>query len=44
MTPDDTDRRLIAALRDDGRAPVSTLAADLGLTRGTVRTLSLIHI
>ena len=38
MTPDDTDRRLIAALRDDGRASISTLAATLDLARGTVRT------
>lgn len=41
MTPsaslDETDRRLIAALRDDGRASISTLAATLGLARGTVR-------
>lgn len=34
---DETDRRLIAALRDDGRASVSTLSATLGLARGTVR-------
>ncbi len=33
----DADRRLIAALREDGRASVSTLAATLGLARGTVR-------
>ena len=38
MTLDDTDRRLIAALRDDGRASISTLAATLDLARGTVRT------
>lgn len=35
---DDTDRRLIAALKADGRASVSALADDLGLARGTVRT------
>lgn len=33
---DDLDRRLIAALRRDGRSPVSTLAADLRTTRTTV--------
>ena len=38
MNLDDTDRRLIAALRDDGRASISTLAATLDLARGTVRT------
>ena len=38
MTPDETDRRLIALLRDDARAPISSLAATLGLTRATVRT------
>ena len=35
---DDTDQRLIAALRRDGRASVSDLAAQLGLSRATVRT------
>lgn len=35
---DETDRRLIAALRDDGRASVATLSATLGLARGTVRS------
>ena len=35
---DDTDQRLIAALRRDGRAAVSDLAAHLGLSRATVRT------
>lgn len=35
---DDADRRLIAALREDGRASVSTLSATLGLARGTVRS------
>lgn len=34
---DETDQRLIAALRKDGRAPISTLAATLGLSRATVR-------
>ena len=34
---DDTDQRLIAALRRDGRAAVSDLAAHLGLSRATVR-------
>lgn len=35
---DDTDQRLLAALRRDGRAAVSDLAAQLGLSRATVRT------
>ena len=35
---DDTDRRLIGALRHDARASVSDLASLLGLTRTTVRT------
>ncbi len=35
---DDTDRRIVAALRDDGRASIATLSALLGLARGTVRT------
>lgn len=30
------DRRLIAALRRNGRAPVTALAAELGVTRATV--------
>jgi DNA-binding Lrp family transcriptional regulator len=34
---DDTDTRLIAELRRDGRASLSDLAARLGLTRATVR-------
>ncbi len=34
---DDTDQRLIAALRRDGRASVSDLAHRLGLARATVR-------
>lgn len=33
---DDTDRRLIALLRQDARQPVATLAARLGVARGTV--------
>ena len=32
---DDTDRELIAALREDGRASVATLARKLGVSRGT---------
>lgn len=36
-SPDATDQRLIAALRRDGRAALSALAADLGLSRATVR-------
>jgi len=35
---DDLDRRLIAALREDGRAPISKLAAILGVSRATVQT------
>ncbi|MFV0474506.1 MAG: Lrp/AsnC family transcriptional regulator [Pikeienuella sp.] len=35
--PDATDRRIMAALRADGRASISALAAGLGLARGTVR-------
>jgi DNA-binding Lrp family transcriptional regulator len=34
---DDTDTRLIAALRRNARASLSELAADLGLSRATVR-------
>lgn len=34
---DETDRRLLAALGRDARAPVSTLARDLGLARSTVQ-------
>jgi DNA-binding Lrp family transcriptional regulator len=34
---DDTDRRLLAALRRDARASHSALAAELGLSRTTVR-------
>ncbi|SJM68328.1 Lrp/AsnC family transcriptional regulator [Gulosibacter sp. 10] len=37
MTPlSELDRRLIAELRKDGRAPVSTLAQKLGVSRATV--------
>lgn len=32
----DLDRRLISALRADGRAPVARLAEELGVSRGTV--------
>ncbi|GAA1822770.1 Lrp/AsnC family transcriptional regulator [Nesterenkonia flava] len=32
----DLDRRLIAALRKDGRAPISALAEQLGVSRATV--------
>ncbi len=35
---DDTDRRLIAALTRDGRASVTTLAGQLGLSRATVQS------
>ena len=34
---DDLDRRLIAQLRVDARAPVATLAKRLGVARGTVQ-------
>jgi DNA-binding Lrp family transcriptional regulator len=34
---DEIDRRLIALLRDDGRAPVAWLAKQLGVARGTVQ-------
>ena len=34
---DDLDRRLIMLLREDGRAPVSKLAAILGVSRATVQ-------
>ncbi|WP_417365627.1 Lrp/AsnC family transcriptional regulator [Glutamicibacter arilaitensis] len=34
----DLDRRLIAALREDGRAPVATLARNLGVARATVNS------
>jgi len=35
---DELDRRLIAALRADGREPVTTLARRLGVTRATVNS------
>lgn len=35
---DDLDQRLIGALRRDGRAALSDLAIDLGVTRTTVRS------
>ncbi len=35
---DDLDRRLISALRADGREPVSSLARRLGVTRATVNS------
>ncbi|WP_340108388.1 Lrp/AsnC family transcriptional regulator [Pikeienuella sp. HZG-20] len=35
--PDETDRRLIAALRENGRASITALSLELGLARGTVR-------
>jgi DNA-binding Lrp family transcriptional regulator len=34
---DDTDRRLVALLRDDARQPVATLAKKLRVARGTVQ-------
>ncbi len=36
-TLDDTDRRLLALLRNDGRLPAATLARHLGVSRGTVQ-------
>lgn len=38
MDLDALDRRLIAHLRQDGRASVTTLAGALGVARGTVQT------
>jgi DNA-binding Lrp family transcriptional regulator len=35
--PNDLDRRIIAQLRVDGRAPLSKLASLLGVSRGTVQ-------
>ena len=35
---DDLDRRLISLLRADGRAPVTNLARQLGVTRATVNS------
>jgi DNA-binding Lrp family transcriptional regulator len=37
VSMDDTDRRLIALLRSDGRASVASLAKALGVSRGTVQ-------
>lgn len=34
---DELDRKLLALLRSDGRAPVSKLADILGVTRGTIQ-------
>lgn len=34
----DLDRRLLAALREDGRAPVASLARALGVARATVNS------
>ncbi len=34
---DDTDRQLLALLRDNARLPVATLAKNLGVSRGTVQ-------
>lgn len=36
--PDDLDRRIIAHLREDGRASLSKLADALGVARGTVQS------
>ncbi len=36
LTLDDTDHRLIALLRQDARLSIATLAAKLGVSRGTV--------
>lgn len=35
--PDDLDRRIIAHLRQDGRASLSKIAAAMGVARGTVQ-------
>ncbi|MBO1268160.1 Lrp/AsnC family transcriptional regulator [Arthrobacter cavernae] len=35
---DDIDRRLISALREDGRAPMASLARKLGVARATVNS------
>jgi len=34
---DDLDRELLAILREDGRKPFTEIAADLGVSEGTVR-------
>ena len=41
---DDTDRQLIALLRDNARMSVIAMAKKLGVARATVQNLSLIHI
>ncbi|MDQ1537590.1 MAG: hypothetical protein QOE58_1983 [Actinomycetota bacterium] len=38
QTLDELDRRLISALREDGRTPAATLARQLGVTRATVNS------
>jgi DNA-binding Lrp family transcriptional regulator len=38
VTLDDTDRRLLALLRDNARAPIAELARKLGLSRTTVQS------
>ena len=35
---DEVDRRLLSALREDGRTPIAELARTLGVARGTVTT------
>ncbi len=35
---DELDRRLVALLRTDGRAPITTLARQLGVTRATMNS------
>lgn len=37
MTPDDTDRRIVERLQHDGRMPFTQIAAELGLSEGTIR-------
>lgn len=37
MTLDETDRALIAALRNDARMPLSSLASTLGIARATAK-------
>lgn len=36
--PDDLDRKIMAHLRSDGRAPIAKMAAALGVARGTVQS------
>lgn len=38
FTLDDLDRRLLSALRKDGRAPVASLSRSLGVARATVNS------